>query len=106
MLELITFLINSSSFKLGGNASVTAGPYGLGIDRATSPNLKADFLSFSRSKGAFAGISFEGVMLYINDDSNKAYYGKKVRPMDILFKKSVKNPHSAGLRKAALKATK
>ena len=94
----------SSSFKLGGDVSIAAGPYGLGIEGATSPNLSADFLSFSRSKGAFAGISFEGSILRISDDSNRAYYGKEVRPIEILLEKAVSNPHSAGLRKAAVKA--
>ena len=94
----------SSSFKLGGDAAIAAGPYGLGVEGATSPNLGADFLSFSRSKGAFAGISFEGSILRISDDSNRAYYGKEVRPIEILLEKAVSNPHSAGLRKAAVKA--
>lgn len=96
----------SSSFKLGGDASVAAGPYGAGVEGATSANLNADFLSFSRSKGAYAGISLEGSIIYTNDDSNQAYYGKKVRPVDILVTKSVQNKHSAGLRQAIMTATK
>ena len=96
---------NSSSFKLGGDASITAGPYGLGLEGATSPNLSADFLSFSLSKGAFAGVSFEGAILYMSDDSNKAYYGKEVRPVEILHEKTVSNPHSVGLREAAMNAS-
>jgi len=96
----------SSSFKLGGDVSVAAGPYGGGVEGATSANLNADFLSFSRSKGAYAGISLEGSIIYADDDSNQAYYGKKVRPVDILVTKSVKNKHSAGLREAIMTATK
>ena len=64
----------------------------------------ADFLSFSRSKGAFAGISFVGAVIYASDDSNEAYYGKAIRPLDILTKKSATNPHADGLREAAKKA--
>ncbi len=96
----------SSSFKLGGDVSVAAGPYGGGVEGATSANLNADFLSFSRSKGAYAGVSLEGSIIYADDDSNQAYYGKKVRPVDILVTKSVKNKHSAGLRHAIMTATK
>lgn len=96
----------SSSFKLGGDASVAAGPYGAGVEGATSANLNADFLSFSRSKGVYAGVSLEGSIIYTDDDSNQAYYGKKVRPVDILVTKSVKNEHSAGLRQAIMTATK
>ena len=96
----------SSSFKLGGDASVAAGPYGAGVEGATSANLNADFLSFSRSKGAYAGVSLEGSIIYADDDSNQAYYGKKARPVDILVTKSVGNKHSAGLRQAIMTATK
>ena len=95
----------SSSFKLGGEVSVAAGPYGGGVEGATSANLNADFLSFSRSKGVYAGISLEGSIIYANDESNEAYYGKKVRPADILLIKSVKNEHSSALRQAIMKAT-
>ena len=96
----------SSSFKLGGDASVAAGPYGAGVEGATSANLSADFLSFSRSKGAYAGVSLEGSIIYTDDDSNQAYYGKKTRPVDILVTKSVQNKHSADLRQAITTATK
>ena len=96
----------ASSFKLGGDASIAAGPYGAGAEGATSANLNADFLSFSRSKGVYAGVSLEGSIIYANDDSNEAYYGKKVRPVDILVTKSVKNKHSSGFRQAIMTATK
>ena len=96
----------ASSFKLGGDASIAAGPYGAGAEGATSANLNADFLSFSRSKGVYAGISLEGSIIGVNDDANEAYYGKKVRPVDILVTKTVKNEHSSGLRQAVVRATK
>ena len=96
---------NSSTFKLGGDASFAAGPYGLGIEGATSPNLSADFLSFSRSKGAFAGVSVEGIILHASNNSNEVYYGKELQPIEILHEKTVSNPHSAGLRIAATKAS-
>ncbi len=96
----------ASSFKLGGDASIAVGPYGAGAEGATSANLNADFLSFSRSKGIYAGISLEGSIIYANDDANKAYYGKTVRPVDILLTKTVKNEHSSGLRQAIMKAAR
>jgi len=94
----------TSSFKFGGDASIAAGPYGAGVEGSTSANLNADFLSFSRSKGAFAGISFEGSVIHASDESNEAYYGKAIRPLDILVKKSATNPQADGLREAAKKA--
>jgi len=99
-------MLLSSSFKLGGDASIAAGPYGGGVEGATSANLNADFLSFSRAKGAFAGISFEGSILKVDDEANTAYYKKSVRPTDILIKGSVRNPQSSGLREAVTKASK
>lgn len=96
----------SSSFKLGGDASIAAGPYGAGIEGATSANFNADFLSFSRSKGAYAGVSFEGSIIYTDDDANEAYYGQKIRPVDILVTHSVTNNHSSALRQAVTQATK
>lgn len=95
----------ASSFKLGGDASIAAGPYGAGVEGATSANLNADFLSFSRSKGVYAGVSLEGSLISVDDDANAAYYGQQVRPVDILILKSVKNEHSSGLRQAIITAT-
>jgi len=90
----------TSSFKLGGDTSVSAGPVGVGA-KAT---VLADFLSFGRSKGAFAGISLEGAVIKIRDGWNQAYYGKEVRPVDIIVTQSVSNPGSDALRAAIKKA--
>lgn len=97
----------ASSFKLGGEFSYAVGPYGgAGIEGATSANLNADFLSFSRSKGVYLGVSLEGSIISVDDDANESYYGKKVRPVDILVTKTVKNEHSSGLHEAIMTATK
>lgn len=97
----------SSSFKLGGDISYAVGPHGgAGVEGATSANLNADFLSFSRSKGVYLGVSLEGSIISVDDGANEAYYGKKVRPIDILVTKSVKNKHSSGLRQAITTAFK
>jgi lipid-binding SYLF domain-containing protein len=94
----------TSSFKLGGDASVAAGPYGAGMEGATSANLDADFLSFSRAKGAFAGISLEGAIIKTDDDANSAYYGQPVDALDILVKQSVSNSHANPLRASVSRA--
>jgi LysM repeat protein len=62
-------------------------------------NITADIVSFARSKGAYAGLSFEGAVLATRDKWNKTYYGTEVRPTDIFVKRSVSNPGSAELRK-------
>jgi lipid-binding SYLF domain-containing protein len=63
-------------------------------------------VSFSRSQGAYAGVSIDGSMVKVNEDFDKAYYGKSVRPVDIFVKKTVSNPGSTNLRKALKKAEK
>ncbi len=90
-----------TSFKLGGDCSVAAGPVGVGV---SGQGVTGDLVSFSRAQGAYAGISFDGSMVKVNEDFNKDYYGKAARPTDIFVKKDVSNPGSANLRKALKKA--
>ncbi len=92
-----------TSFKLGGDCSIAAGPVGVG---AAGKGITADLVSFSRTQGAYAGLSLDGSMVKVNDDFNKAYYGKAIRPVDIFVKKDVSNPGSAKLRKALKMAEK
>jgi lipid-binding SYLF domain-containing protein len=92
----------TTEFKLGGDASVSAGPVGVG----SKANVTADVVSFAKSKGLFAGLNLEGSVLKVSDDSNKAYYGKAVSPLDIIVKNAASNPGSAGLRDELKKATK
>lgn len=94
----------TSTFKLGGDVSVAVGPVGAGIEGSTAMNLSADLLSFARAKGLFGGISLEGAVIATRDEWNRSYYGKDIRPTDILLKRAVMNPHSAGLRAALARA--
>ena len=90
----------SSSFKLGGDVSAAVGSKGSGMEGST------DFVTYSRSKGLFAGVSFEGASIRTRDDLNKAYYGSAVRPSDIVLVRNVKaNPQSKPLRDAVVAAT-
>ena len=90
----------STSVKLGGDISIAVGPVGAGAKGVVT----ADIVSFSRTKGAYAGINLEGAVISVKDKWNKAYYGKPVRPTDIFVKESVSNPGSAELRNAIEKA--
>ena len=92
----------SSSFKLGGDTSIAVGPKGVGA----KGNITADFISFAKSKGIYAGINLEGSVVDVRDSLNKAYYSKGVRPVDIIVKKEVSNKGSDQLRKEIEKATK
>ncbi len=65
--------------------------------------ITADVVAYAKKKGAFVGMAVDGSSIAVSDDANAAYYGKAVRPTDILVKQSVSNPKSADLRKAAAK---
>jgi lipid-binding SYLF domain-containing protein len=86
----------ATSVKLGGDTSIAAGPVGGGA----KTNVTADIVSFSRSKGAYAGLSLEGAVVKTRDKWTEAYYGKPVRPVDIFVKHSVYNSGSTELRNA------
>lgn len=85
----------ASSFKLGADLTLAAGPIGEGHAAQT-----ADVLSYSRSKGAFAGLSFDGAVVKTRDKRNEAYYGKPVSPTDVIIRKTVTNPQADELRAA------
>lgn len=93
----------TNDFKLGANVGVAVGPVGAGT---SAKGIAADVVAYAKKKGAFAGIALDGSMVTISNDSNKAYYGKEVRPTDIIVKKEVGNPKSIELREAAEKLLK
>jgi lipid-binding SYLF domain-containing protein len=72
--------------KFGADASVAGGPVGRSAEGATDLQLHAEILTYSRSRGAFAGISLDGQVLKQDGDSNEKLYGRKIPPQDILFK--------------------
>jgi len=67
-------------FTLGADAAVAAGPVGRKASAATDVKLDTGILSYSRSRGLFAGVSLEGAALLVDDDANAAYYGKSELP--------------------------
>src|SRR5262245_66670302 len=71
-------------FTLGGDASVAAGPVGRAGTAETDALMTAKILSYSRSKGVFAGLELKGSTLNQDDDANKALYGKKIDATDIM----------------------
>ena len=64
-------------FEIGGEAEAAAGPVGRTAAASTTPNLKAGILTYSRSKGLFAGLSLKGVAITPDNDLNEAYYNAK-----------------------------
>jgi SH3 domain-containing YSC84-like protein 1 len=85
----------SSKVKLGADAAAAAGPKGRTASAATDVVMKAEILSYSRSKGLFAGVSLEGCTLRSDGGANENFYGKKLNAEDILAKHSVRTPAAA-----------
>lgn len=90
----------TSNFKLGTDASVAAGPVGVGVGAATTVQFGEDIYVFSRSKGLYGGLSAEGSAVLLKPDWARAYYGQPVSAKAVLEERSVTNPGSAGLREA------
>jgi lipid-binding SYLF domain-containing protein len=65
-----------SSFKLGGDVSIAAGPMGRKAEAATDARVKASIYSYSMSRGLFAGLTLSGSTINVNGDANKAYWDK------------------------------
>jgi len=97
-----TLLISTA--KLGADASIAIGPVGGGAKGSVAlPAVTADFLSFARSKGLYAGLNLEGSVLAVRDSLNEGYYGKGVSPKDIIMKHDVRNAGAKALRAAVEK---
>ncbi len=92
--------ILSSRFKLGTDASVAAGPVGVGVGAATTVQFGEDLYIFSRSKGLYGGLSAEGSAVILKPDWIKAYYGQTVTAQAVLKERTVTNPGSAALRES------
>jgi len=96
----------SSSVKLGGDVSVALGPIGGGAKGSlTIPEVTADFVSFTKTKGLYGGLNFEGSVMQVRDSLNKAYYGKEVSPKDILIRKLAGEAGANELRSVLEKAS-
>jgi lipid-binding SYLF domain-containing protein len=81
-----------SKFTLGGEGEVAAGPVGRNASANTDAKMSAEILSWSRSRGAFAGISLQGATLRENEEDNEAMYGSKISNKDIVTKRQQKTP--------------
>jgi len=93
----------ATTFKIGGDASIAAGPVGAGA----KSTVTADLISFARAKGIYGGVNLDGTVVHANTGWNDAYYGgNNILPPDILIRKTVRSPKSAALLADVGKATK
>jgi lipid-binding SYLF domain-containing protein len=92
----------TNKFKLGADASVAAGPVGRHTEGATDWKLRAEVLTYSRARGLFAGISFNGAVIKQDEDATGELYGRQIDFKTILTG-SVSAPQSAEKFLAAVK---
>jgi len=101
-IDLILLVMNqrgaesilSSKIKLGGGVSAAAGPKGRDASANTDAWMQAEILSYSRSKGLFAGISLEGSTIRQDHKANERIYGRKITAREILLAHNVRIPAS------------
>jgi len=86
--------ILSSKVKLGADASAAAGPVGRDASADTDAYMRSEVLSYSRSRGLFAGISLEGSTLRPDNDANRDVYGRKLTAREIVLGGRVSTPES------------
>jgi SH3 domain-containing YSC84-like protein 1 len=89
--------ILESKVKLGADASVAAGPKGRDASADTDATMRAEILSYSRTRGLFAGISLEGSTLRPDNDANKDVYGRKITAKEIVLGHKIGVPASGRL---------
>jgi len=88
--------ILAGKVKLGGDASVAAGPVGREASAETDVTLRSEILSYSRARGLFAGISLEGSTIRPDNKANEQIYGKKLDAKRIVLSDQVNVPAAAG----------
>ena len=85
-------------FEIGGEGSAAAGPVGRSASATTDAQLKAQILSYSRSKGLFAGLEIKGSVISPDNDDNQAVYGKKAQEILAPTQSWTMNQIPAGVR--------
>jgi len=87
--------ILEGKFKLGADASVAAGPVGRAAEASTDAHLKGGILSYSRSRGLFAGAKLEGAVITEQSEGDEELYGKPLSAKDIIIRNKANMPKSA-----------
>lgn len=87
--------ILQGKFKLGADAALAAGPVGRSAEASTDIQLKGGILSYSRSRGLFAGAKIEGAVITQHWEGDKELYGKELSAREILLENKAKMPKSA-----------
>jgi SH3 domain-containing YSC84-like protein 1 len=108
--DLVLLVMNSrgmnallgNKVKLGGTASAAAGPKGRDVSAATDATMRAEILSYSRSRGLFAGVSLDGASLRPDNDASEQVYGRRITARTIVTSSGMPVPASGRRFVAAL----
>lgn len=90
--------MNKGSFTLGGDASATAGPVGRSLSASTDYKMEAEIYSYSRSRGAFAGVTINGADLSVDQKANDKFYDTGINNDEILKRSDSASPEVAELK--------
>jgi lipid-binding SYLF domain-containing protein len=109
-IDLILVIMNRSGVehllknqvKLGGEMSAAAGPIGRAGEASTDAQMQAQILSYSRSRGLFAGVAVNGSVIKEDTDANARFYGKPLSSEDVVFEHAGVSPASVDALKMAL----
>lgn len=85
-------------FTVGADAALSVGPIGRHAEAGTDILLQGEIYSYSRSKGAFAGVSLKGAIISADTDANWGYYDRPLSPQEILLVGKVKKVPQSGIR--------
>jgi lipid-binding SYLF domain-containing protein len=91
-------LFEKATWKIGADAGATAGPVGRRTEAATDWKAKGGFLSYSRSKGLFIGVSLNGAKVGLDESANAAVYGEGVKSQTILYGPAPAHAEAAGIK--------
>jgi lipid-binding SYLF domain-containing protein len=94
--------ILDGAFTMGVDVSIAAGSLGRQAGAGTDADMRAEIYSYSRARGLFAGVSLGGSTLSVDSGATTTYYGREVRPADIIGGARLREPTSAGELRRAL----
>jgi len=86
-----------NEWKIGAGAAISGGPVGRDAQAATDVQLRAEILSYSRSRGLFAGVQLEGSTIKQDEGDNAKFYGTKYTTRDIVFDNKAKAPEATAV---------
>ena len=86
-----------NEWKVGGDASAVIGPVGRNVEASTDIQMRAEILSYSRTRGVFAGVTLQGSTIRADRDANERFYGARLESGEIVLDRQAGQPHDASV---------